>query len=197
MAITPTELQGCLDEMVADGYLTSERAANQDTREAIESSLDLIRYLMAYGNDGTVVSKSLANNATTTSTNAQPTNLTFAIGANEKWVVDIYLQCSKATSTTGLKLAVGAPSGASVAGLQLGGVALLATPLIPSLITAINTLGTALATGTGVRVAAELHVVVTNGATPGNVTLQFATVTSNTATLYAGSYMRAHKVTSV
>ncbi len=141
--------------------------------------------------------KALISNATTSSTTAVNTNLAFPIAANEVWVVRVDLTASKATSSTGLKLAVGAPTGCTVAGFaQLGG-ATLAAPLVPSLVTAINTLGTTFATGIGIQVAGTMSFRVTNSSTAGNITLQFATVTSNTATIYAGSSISANRAVNV
>lgn len=139
----------------------------------------------------------LTNNATTSSVSAVNTNLTFPIAANNVFVVDVYGTCSKATSATGLKFAINCPTSCVIKGFQLGGGATLAAALVPSLITAINTLGTVLATGTNIEVAFALHFCVVNGANPGSITLQFATVTSNVATVYAGTkmiYNRANQV---
>lgn len=134
---------------------------------------------------------------TTSSLTAVSTNLTFAIAANEIWEADFYLRCSKATSATGMKVAIAAPAGCTIAGFAELGGATLAAALVPSLITAINTLGTTFATGIGVQVIARIHVVVKNGSTPGSITLQGATVTSNVATIAAGSYMRYRLATAV
>jgi len=92
-----------------------------------------------------------------------------------------------------MKLAIAAPSGCTIKGLAQQGGGTLSTALTNSLITAINTLGSTFATGNGVEVAFRMEFRVTNGATPGNITLQGATVTSNTATIYAGSSMIWHK----
>ena len=145
----------------------------------------------------TLLSKCLTSNFTSSSVTAVSTNLTFAIAANEVFDVDVYGTCSKASSATGLKFAVGAPTGCTVAGFQLGGAATLAASLVPSLITAINTLGTALATGTGIQVAFELHFRVVNSSTAGSITIQCASVTSNTLTIYAGSKMNWARSTQV
>ena len=102
-----------------------------------------------------------------------------------------------ASSATGLKFAIGAPTGCVVKGFQLGGGATLAAALVPSLITAINTLGTTLATGTGIQVAFALNFRVVNSSTAGNITIQVATVTSNTLTIYAGTKMIYNKATQV
>jgi len=142
-------------------------------------------------------SKCLTSNFTTSSVTAVNTNLAFSIGASEVYDVNVWGTCSKATSATGLKFAVSAPSGCVIVGVQMGGVATLAAPLVPSLITAINTLGTVLATGTAIRVAFELHFRVVNSTTPGSITIQCATVTSNTLTIYAGSKMNWARSTQV
>lgn len=135
-------------------------------------------------------SEALTSNFTTSSTTATNTNLTFPIAANEKFKVRVTGTASKATSATGLKLAIAAPTGCTITGVQYGGGATLAAPLIPSLISAINTLGTTFATGINVQVGFVLEFVVTNNSTAGDITLQAATVTSNTLTIYAGTSMQ-------
>lgn len=131
----------------------------------------------------------LTSNFTTSSTAATSTPLAFVIGANESYTVQIAGTCSKATSATGLKFGIAAPSGCLINGVQYGGGATLAASLVPSLITSINTLGTTLSTGTGIQVGFNLNFTVINSSTVGNITLQMATVTSNTATLYSGTTM--------
>lgn len=139
----------------------------------------------------------LTSNFTTTNTTATNTNLTFAIAANEKYVIDIEGTCSKAVSATGIKFAIAAPAGCTISGIQYGGAALLATPLVPSLITSINTLGTTCATGIGITVAFKIHATVINSSTAGSITLQCATVTSNTATIFSGTSMVWVKATGL
>jgi hypothetical protein len=141
--------------------------------------------------------KVLTSDFTTSSLTAVSTNLTFAIGANEVWVVDFYGMYSKATSATGLKLAVGAPTGCTVAGFQKGGGATLAVAHVNSLISAINSLLTTVATGIGIKVTGELHFRVVNSSTAGSITIQMATVTGNVATMYAGSYINFYRATQV
>jgi hypothetical protein len=138
----------------------------------------------------------LTSNFTTTNITATNTNLTFAIAANEKFIVDIEGTCSKAISTTGLKFAIAAPAGCTISGVQYGGGATLVAP-VPSVISAINTLGATLATGIGVTVPFRIHVTVINSSTAGNITLQCASVTSNTATVYAGASMVYYKATGL
>jgi len=131
----------------------------------------------------------LTNNFTTTNTTATSTNLSFAIAANEIYTVTIEGTASKTGSSTGLRLAIAAPSGCTISGEAYLGGNTLATAPTPSLITAINTLGSTFATGTAVQVAFKMSFQVTNSTTAGNITLQAATVSSNTATIYAGTRM--------
>jgi len=139
----------------------------------------------------------LTSNFTTSSTTAVSTNLSFAIAPNEKYYVTIEGTASKATSSTGLKLAVGAPTGCTVVGEAYLGGATLAATQVPSLISAINTLGTTFATGTGVQVTFRETFLVQNSTTAGTITLQAATVTSNVATIYAGTRMFYTKATGL
>lgn len=139
----------------------------------------------------------LASDFTTSSVTAVSTNLTFVIAANEVWNVVVTGTAKKATSPTGLKVAIGAPTGCTVKGEQYSGGATLAAPQVPSLITAINTLGATFAAATNIEVTFRLEFTVTNGATPGNISLQGATVTSNVATIFAGMRMTYSKATAV
>jgi len=128
--------------------------------------------------------------ATTSSTTAVGTGLRFQIGANQTFIVMIDGTASKATTNTGLKLAIGAPTSCTIKGYAQLGAASASTAMTNSLITAINTLGNTFATGIGVEVPFRLVFTVTNGANAGTIELQFATVTSNTATIFAGTNMR-------
>jgi hypothetical protein len=135
----------------------------------------------------------LAANFTTTNATATSTALSFAIGANEVWIVDVQAttQCS---STGGTKYAVAAPSGATIEGwIYSSGAAI--TTLVYQRIVAINTLSATLlhtvATTPGPDI---LRFVVTNGATAGAVTLQAASGTSGqTTTISLGSSMVARR----
>ena len=172
--------------------LTGVPAAPTPAARTNTTQLATTAFVLGEGN-----SICLTSDFTTSSVTPVSTNLTFAIGANAVFVVDVYGTCKKATSATGLKFAIAAPSGCVIKGFQLGGGATLAAALVPSLITAINTLGTALATGTNIEVAFALHFRVVNGATPGSITLQAATVTSNVATVFAGAKMIYNRATQV
>lgn len=131
----------------------------------------------------------LSSNFTTSSTTAVSTNLKFAIAANEIYYVTIEGTASKANANSGLKLAIAAPTGCTISGEAFLGGSTLTSAQAPSLITAINTLGSTFATGTAIRVIFKMTFMITNSSTAGNITLQAATVSSNTATIYAGTRM--------
>jgi len=152
-------------------------------------------YEYAWGDAGGSVD--LLSNFDTSSTSAVSTNLSFPIAADERYTVRVWGHVSKATSNTGLKVGVGAPSGCSVTGTEFRGGAAYSTALTNGEISAINTLGGTFATGTGVKVAFRMEFTVINGSTAGNITILLATVTSNVATMYAGSYMEWKKSTAV
>lgn len=130
----------------------------------------------------------LASDFTTSSVTAVNTNLSFAIGANESFVVDVYGLASKAVSSTGLKIAINGPSGCTATGFVETSSNAITTRLAYQ-VSAIGTLGSAFSTNIALVVPFSMHVTIVNGATPGSVTLQAATVTSNTATIYAGASM--------
>lgn len=141
---------------------------------------------------------SIASNFVTASLSAVDiTGMTFPIAASEIYAVQVYGTCSKATSADGLKFAINCPTSATIAGIQLGGGATLAAPLVPSLISSINTLGTTLATGVGVQVSFVLSFRVVNSTNAGNIKIQCASVTANSATINAGTYMVFRKCTNV
>lgn len=139
----------------------------------------------------------LTSDFTTSNTAAQNTNLTFAIAADEIYAVTVTGTVSKATSSTGLKLAVGAPTGCTIKGFQTSGQAAASTAMQNSILSSINSLGATFATGTGVEVPFVMQFVVKNGSTAGNITIQMATVTSNVATMYAYTKMTYIKSTAV
>lgn len=142
-------------------------------------------------------SQTLASNFTTSSVTAVSTNLTFAIAANETYTVTIIGTVQKATAITGMKVGIGAPIGCTLKGwAELGG-ATFATALALSSMTAVNTLGTTFATGIGIEVPFRLQFQVTNSTTPGSITFQAATVTSNTVTVFAGTQMTYIKGTAL
>ena len=136
----------------------------------------------------------LAANFTTTATAAAATALTFSIGANEVWWVQVQAtaQCS---GTGGSKYAVAAPAGATIEGWIYSSTTAITTFSYQRL-TAISTLNlTALHTVAITPAPDVLTFVVTNGATAGAVTIQGASVTSGqTTTIFAGSGLHAVRI---
>jgi hypothetical protein len=133
----------------------------------------------------------LASNFTTTNATATSTALSFNIGANETWVVDVQLtaQCS---STGGVKYAIAAPAGATIEGWLYSSTSAITT-LSYQRIAAINTL-----TGTLVHTVATtpapdvIRFTITNSSTAGAVTIQAASGTSGqTTTIFAKSSLKA------
>lgn len=131
----------------------------------------------------------LLSNFNTSNTTATNTGLKFQIAANEIYRITITGTVSKATSTTGLKIAIGAPTGCTIKAINQVGATTLAAAMANTLITAVNTLGATFSAGAGVEVPFRVEGVVTNGANAGVIELQVATVTSNAATVYAGTSM--------
>jgi hypothetical protein len=141
-----------------------------------------------------LLAASLAANFTTTVVAATSTLLSFNIGANETWVVDVQLtaQCS---GTGGTKYAVAAPAGATIEGWIYSSLAAITT-LSYQRITAINTLNaTALHTVATTPGGDIIRFTVVNGSTAGVVAIQAASVTAGqTTTVFLGSGMRAQRV---
>jgi hypothetical protein len=139
----------------------------------------------------------LAANATNSAVTAANSNLSFQIGANEVWIMELSLtvQCS---GTGGSKFQITAPAGATLEGwLQTSTTGL--TVYSSQRITAINTLtATAAHTVAAVPAPDTILVRVKNGATAGTVALGFASVTAaQITTIFAGSFMRAYKAVEV
>lgn len=136
----------------------------------------------------------LISDVSTSNTTATNTNLTYPIAANETYRIMIAGTCSKATTTTGMKIAIAGPTGSSIKSVIQGGQALMVTAPQGQLYSSINSLcNNVFATGAGVEVPFRLEGVITNGANAGSITLQFATVTSNAATIYSGTVMQLIK----
>jgi hypothetical protein len=130
----------------------------------------------------------LANDFTTTSTTAVSTNLSIPVEANTAYRIMISGSASKATSSTGMKISISAPTGTTIkATASLGGNAI--STIANSFITSVNSLGATFATGVGVEVPFRVEGILVTGSNAGSITLQGATVTSNTATIYASTLM--------
>ena len=135
----------------------------------------------------------LISDFNTTSTTGANSNLTFNLGANEVRRLMIAGTCSKATSSTGLKVGIAAPTGATLKASVYGQLNTI-NATANSILSAINTLSGTMNTAVGTEMPFRIEGIITNGSTAGAVTLQLATVTSNTATIYAGTVMSVTKV---
>ena len=139
------------------------------------------------------------NNAGTGTTLVNLTDLKIPVGANENWEIEGILDIGAALATTGVKLAVTVPAGATID---------VSCALIPDIITAGNrcirrttTGGAALdftaATEVGVGDAQiRFFIRINNGATPGDVQLQGAqsTASATNITFRALSYIWGTKI---
>jgi hypothetical protein len=136
----------------------------------------------------------LGSDFNTSSTTGASSNLSIAVAANTAYRIMINGSASKAVSTTGLKISITAPTGTTIkANFSYGANAI--NTIQNTFITAINTLYPA--TGFSAAVATEMPFrvegILVTGSTAGNVVLQGATVTSNTATIYANTLMTLTK----
>ena len=115
-----------------------------------------------------------------------------AIGANESWVFDFELQVTAAGSTGGFRIAITVPSGSMfLQAIGGGDSALIKGTSIVS--------GTAITLGNGSGLAMTLikaRALVRNGATPGNVQLQWAQsgAVASDLTLGVESFMTGFRV---
>lgn len=147
---------------------------------------------------GSTIVKTLNSNFSTTSATAASSSLTFAIGANEKWRVEFDggIQCS---TTNGIKVAVGAPTGATLTSAFFLSSGATPSTVVNQVISGINTLTTT-ATHQAVGLPGDDRIVftVTNGSTAGSITIQIAAATAgDTATILAGASLKAWRATGV
>lgn len=140
----------------------------------------------------------LASDFNTSSTTAASSNLSIAVAANTAYRIMINGTASKATSSTGLKIGIAAPTGTTIRA-NFNYCTNSINTQNNTFITAINTLYPA-AANFSIAVATEMPFrvegILITGANAGNVTLQAATVTSNTATIYATTLMTLTKAYS-
>jgi hypothetical protein len=134
----------------------------------------------------------LISDYTTTNTTATNTNLSIPVEANTTYRIMITGSAAKAVSSTGLKVAIGAPTGTTIKAWHSYGTNSINT-LQNSFITSVNSLGSTFATGIGIEVPFRIEGILVTGSSAGNIVLQAATVTSNTATIYANTLMTVTK----
>lgn len=157
-------------------------------------------HLLARAFDATYRGRTTADTTYTTNTTlADITGLSFPIAANEEWRADFYVSCGSEISTTGVKLAVTVPSGATLqadAGISPNGVD------VNTVFLRNTTTGGAALEYTTSQVAAasrglvHVSIWVLNGVTPGTVQLQGAQSTSSgtALTLAKGANFLANKI---
>jgi len=145
----------------------------------------------------TIVRRKTADESVISSASSQDDDhLTFAIAANEEWVADFYLGAGDSLNTTGIRAAVNAPSGATMEML----IASIGGTKGDAISGHTTTVGAAVNLVTGNFTTGDalihIHAWILNGATPGNVTLQWAQSTSvaTNTTLRKGSNMKAMRV---
>ena len=133
-----------------------------------------------------------ATDDTTSSLTAHSSPLTFSAAKNSTYTFDMYGYFTS-SSNAGIKAAVAVPSGATLVATAIE-TGTTASDTHTEAFTASGTLGAAFTQGTSLNGVFHIHGVVTTASTANSVTLQFAKVTSGTATLKAGSYIKWTKV---
>jgi hypothetical protein len=150
-------------------------------------------------NTGSPVIVRLSADVTTVNTTATDiTGLNFVIGPNEVWHFEVYANIGT-SSAAGTQYAINFPTGATLWSVAEG--TSTANGLhIQIEITAAATLTTSSFNTTAALTTAALGAflnirgTIANGATAGVVQFQHAKTTSGTATVYAGAYLRAHRI---
>lgn len=144
------------------------------------------------------VKRKTADESVTSSTTLQDDDhLTFAIGASEEWVGNLELSVGASLSTTGIKVTLTAPSGATA---EYDAIQLHFSPAgVHTNSGRSTTLGTAINFTTTVAAdSAKIKMAfwILNSTTAGSVTLQFAQSTSiaTGVTIRKGSFLIAHRV---
>ena len=144
------------------------------------------------GGSSTANARVTADRTTTSLTAVNATDMVFAIPASETWTFEFNLRVGS-SSTAGIKLAITVPSGATFMATGLGNAA-SATAFTSEILSASGTLGVTYQLVNGQNGVVRITGTVVNGANAGNVQLQFAKVTSGTATVAANSYLTARKL---
>lgn len=143
------------------------------------------------------VSLCLAADFTTSATTAQPTNLTFAMGANDVWIVEFEGVWNVASGAAGAKIAIAGPGTALIeGGIFAEGASLTADST--GRISALGTLSSAFNTGANVTEPVKgFFRIKGDGATAGAVTFEVASGAAVVLTLKKGFHLRARRVVEV
>ena len=180
-------------EFILDADGDTSFTADTDDRIDVRIGGTDIMHLDSKTAMNVIAVRKTADESVTTSTTLQDDDeLTFAIAASEEWVVNFDLFAAAAFGTTGLKVAVTVPSGATLnydfaAIDDAGSVDMDGTSTSGSAIT----FASADFAGTIAKVSGILWVL--NSTNAGSVTLQFAQATSSgtAVTLLSGSSLKA------
>ena len=148
--------------------------------------------------DMCVVSQSLLNNYTNATAAFTATNLNFAVNANEVWEVEWFLTAQSAGGAPGMQYEITAPVGSVVEGWLDSSLAALTTKSYQR-ITAPNTANaTPIHTISATPGLDIIRARVKMGANAGTLGLSTqCVIAANTVTVFAGSFMRARRLTEV
>lgn len=134
----------------------------------------------------------LTSDDTTTSATLINTPLSISIAANEVRQFESVLYVNT-DSATGMKVAITVPSGATIIAAVDGNTTAV-TAFKTDRITATATASAALCTTAAGVGRILIHGTVRNGATAGNIVIQFETVTSGKVTIKANSTLKGTKI---
>lgn len=149
-------------------------------------------------NFGTIIKRKTADESVTNSTALQDDDhLTFPIGANEEWVAEYSIDCGAALTSTGIRIGVTVPAGASLDVIMDPGSSFLGGS--STVRTSVS--GTAIVAGATQATLPDpclmrAYAWILNGVTSGNVTLQWAqhTLSASPLTFRKGSHMQATRI---
>ena len=145
------------------------------------------------GGGATAIYKTADESVTNSTTLQNDDHLLFAMGANEKWQVNILLLPQSASDTPDCKAALSLPTGA----VYYGNKACINTAATGNLCERWEGASTAFCASAAIRsYFTAYNGVVINGANAGNFQLQWAQNTANATatTIKAGSFIIAHKL---
>lgn len=131
-----------------------------------------------------------ADESVTSSTTLQDDDhLVFPIAASEEWHFDMFLTTGLSLDTCGIKLAITTPSGCVQRMTMVSALSSLKAKTTTTSGVAFDWTAASYPLGTSLDLV-QVAVWALNGATPGNVTLQFAQSTSSgtAITLFKGSH---------
>ena len=173
-----------------DGALAANSDARVATQKAVKTYADLKLLTTRY-----IIIRLDSLVTTTSLTAADITGFTVAVAANEVVQFEVYLNNGN-TGTTGNKFAVNFPSGGTLV-CHVDGSTSGPTARTQSKITAAATLTTEIYHLLASQVGrATIRGTFKNGATPGNLVIQYAAVTSGTVTINAGSFLKVLRMAS-